>query len=201
MNHIVFDIETVPCVELREDKALHMMQRQKLERKYKKEETIESHMADYVAGMSLEPGTAQVVAICALGTDERIFQRWSQDEATVLKDFAFWLNDQDHASVLVGFNIRKFDLPVLAAAFIRQRLPIPSMIARALLSPYIWTIDYYTTFGTGLQRFCQALGLEPLAVSGANVAELFEAKDMAAIGRHCVDDVRLVMELHKRVHG
>jgi predicted PolB exonuclease-like 3'-5' exonuclease len=204
MNHVIFDIETVPAESCRNDDALKLIQRRKLENKYKKPETIESHMADFVRGMSLEPGTAQVCCICAsvMGKDNA-FGMANQNERELLVAFADWLNKLDDMTpYFVGFNIRKFDIPVLVAAYLRKRLPIPSSLTRALLTPYSWTIDYYSLFpGTALQRFAQALGLDPLAVSGGDVAELFEQGQIPEILRHCTDDVNMVYAIHERVHG
>jgi hypothetical protein len=205
MLHIIFDIETVPALSCRNDEALALIQRRRLESKYKKPETIESHMADFVRGMSLEPGLAQVCAISAKCFDTSLaVSIATDDEEGLLIDFRAWLAlaDENRSATLVGFNIRKFDIPVLVAAYMRRGLHIPPVLTRALLEPYRWTIDYCALFpGAALQRFSQALGLEPLAVSGADVAELFEEHDFDAISRHCWDDVRMIEMIHERVHG
>ena len=203
MTHIVFDIETVPAESCQNDEGLKMIQLRRLQNKYKKPETIEAHMADFVRQMSLEPGTAQVCCICAavVGEDEA-FGMAADNEGKLLLEFAEWLHKIEEAPTFVGFNIRKFDIPVLVAAYIRCGLPIPSRLSRTLLNPYPWTIDYHALFpGTALQRFAQALGLEPLAVSGADVATLFEQENFSEILRHCTDDVNMVYAIHERVHG
>jgi len=203
MTHIVFDIETVPAESCRNDEALKMIQLRRLQNKYKKPETIEAHMADFVKQMSLEAGTAQVCCICAVVCGEdNSFGMAAANEGHLLHAFSDWLNNAGDVPTFVGFNIRKFDIPVLVAAYIRCGLPIPSKLARTLLNPYHWSIDYYSLFpGTALQRFAQALGLDPLAVSGADVAELFEQERFPEILRHCTDDVNMVYAIHEKVHG
>ena len=204
MTHIIFDIETVPAESCRNDEGLKLIQRRKLEAKYKKPETIENHMADFVKGMSLEPGTAQVCCICAaVQGEDKAFGLASPNENRLLHEFADWLKEAgDMAPTFVGFNIRKFDIPVLVAAYMRCGLPVPSDLARALNAPWGWTIDYYSLFpGTALQRFAQALGLGPLAVSGGDVAELFEQERFSQILAHCTDDVNMVYAIHEKVHG
>lgn len=199
MTHIVFDIETVAHQACLDDLALKQMAADKIKDRYVQEKTIEKHLAEIGSDYALNPGTAQVCCIVAVA-GEYSFTDAMQDEAQLLRDFAGWIGDIDAAPTLVGFNIRGFDLPVLAAAYIRNGITLPSQIARALTDRR-WTIDYYDIFKTGLQRFCQALGLEPLAGTGAQVQGWYDAGDFAAILRHCQDDVRLVREVHERVHG
>jgi len=203
MQHIIFDIETVPAESCKNDEALKMIQRRRLEAKYKKPETIESHMADFVKGMSLEPGTAQVCAICANVYDsDEAFGVASPDEHGLLSEFADWLDKVQDSPTFVGFNIRKFDVPVLVAAYMRQKIKVPPSLLVALNTPWAWIIDYYALFpNTALQRFTQALGLEPLAVSGADVAAMFEQESFSQILAHCADDVTMVCAIHERVNG
>ena len=199
-EHLVFDIETVPAQSAAEDPVLLKMAIDKVEGRYKTPKTIDEHMARIVPGMALEPGCAQVACICWKQDHHAIQGHVDRDEKHLLTRFAEVLGEL-HQPTFISFNGSKFDVPVLAAAYVRQGMSVPPHLRRALLEPYRVQIDYCKMFPTGLQRFAQALGLEPLAVSGADVGPLWEAGDLEAIKRHCVDDVRVLAALHHRVHG
>lgn len=199
-EHFIFDIETVPAQSAAEDPVLLKMASDKIEGRYKTPKTIDEHMARVVPSMALEPGCAQVACICWQLDSFEIQGIVDRDEKHLLTRFTEVLAEL-HQPTFVGFNSAKFDVPVLAAAYVRQGMSVPPHLRRALLEPYRTMIDYFRLFPTGLQRFAQALGLEPLAVTGADVGPLWEAGDLEAIKRHCVDDVRVLAALHHRVHG
>ena len=199
-EHFIFDIETVPAQSAAEDPVLLKMAEDKISGQYVKEETIAKHMSKVVPAMALEPGCAQVACICWQLDSFEIQGIVDRDEKHLLTRFAEVLGEL-HQPTFISFNGSKFDVPVLAAAYVRQGMSVPPHLRRALLEPYRVQIDYCKLFPTGLQRFAQALGLEPLAVSGADVGPLWQAGDLEAIKRHCVDDVRVLAALHHRVHG
>lgn len=205
MNALVLDIETRPDaflmdnVEFWQRKALDIEPDGRLKDPLKIEEDKAKKLQQKRDQAALSPFAGLIACIGV--------QHWSEDKPTVfcveeatrygeqgmLQEFDLWLSKWPRDFVVVGFNIRDFDMPFLLARLAVHgmacpRLPMPRNYRRC-----IDLCDVFTSFSLSDWRIA-ALGRKPKEVDGADLLHI-PLEDLA---KHCSEDVVDEMELAQR---
>jgi predicted PolB exonuclease-like 3'-5' exonuclease len=105
--------------------------------------------------------------------------------------------------VIVSFNGRGFDIPVLELAALRYGIPIPHHFGQKYGNRYRFqddwhldVMDYLSGYGAsprprgGLSTLSAMVGLPPKDTHGGDVEALYTAGDIDKINRYCRNDVR-----------
>jgi predicted PolB exonuclease-like 3'-5' exonuclease len=110
--------------------------------------------------------------------------------------------------ILVGHNIKGFDIPFLAKRYLARKKFIPKTFQVVGKKP--WEIPHIDTmelmrFGGGasmsLRSACLLLGIEDPkgSVCGSEVPQMFREGKVDTIGEYCKGDVIAERELYKRI--
>jgi DNA polymerase elongation subunit (family B) len=183
MRSLIFDIETAPCRAAEYAQAFP---------KSKKKPGLHAIISQVVAIGHTDGHTPLVLA----GTDEEALLRRFADD---LKEHL------DNGGVLVGFNIKNFDIPLLQlrAAKYGIRLDFPDR-----RSPRI--IDIYEVLGGKWQSDISSCSLSELgwflygqgkATNGSDVARMWATGDIEGIRAHCLEDIKLTEKIYKDFMG
>ena len=128
-----------------------------------------------------------------------------QEERKMLYFLREWLNNNTNMdSIVVGHNVRGFDLPKLRNAYLRHRLKLPELLAitaRPDEGPQVvdtaqlfkaFSMEHRNDFCPSISDMAQSLGL-PMpkgVISGADVPRLHAAGRYQEILTYCaIDDV------------
>lgn len=212
-NFLYLDVETIPCQDVSKREAL--VASAKPPANYKKEETIaawrEYNAADIIAKTSFDGGIGHICQISA-----NIGDKWSnmtvtdiELEAGNLAVFANFLADcETYAGmppVIVGHNVNAFDIRFIWQRAIVLGVNLPRWFPK---DPKPWggeTFDTMTAWagqrGTvSLDNLAKYLGLEGKGgVNGSMVAQMWADGKHDEIAVYCMDDVKLVKAIHKRM--
>ena len=92
--------------------------------------------------------------------------------------------------LLIGFNIRRFDLPVLAPYLFRsvENLPVLDLLD---------TIEKFRGHRASLESIAAPTLKQHKSGSGADALELFKENRMEELKRYCLEDVRLTKEIYE----
>lgn len=134
-----------------------------------------------------------------------------QDEAHMLVSLATWINAHtDPSTILVGHNVRSFDLPKLRGAYVRNRLPLPLCLRPVMDGPGQPITDTMKLFGSysmenrdtpfvGLDTVCRVFGVpRPKSViSGADVPRYHKEGRFAEILTYQCIDVDATTEIYR----
>lgn len=127
-------------------------------------------------------------------------------EAEMLESLESFL-DSDNV-ILVGHNIKGFDIPFVAKRFMAHRMRVPKALNVGGLKP--WEIKHEDTmelmrFGGGasmsLRSACLMLNIDDPKDStcGSEVPALFRAGRVEEIGKYCAGDVIAEREVYNRI--
>lgn len=122
----------------------------------------------------------------------------------------FWRRIEAHDGLVVSFNGRAFDLPVLELQALRHGCAAPRALAernglRQRFGRHVDLHDWLTNYGVirlrgGFDLVARLAGLPgKSAVSGADVQRLWERGHWAEIHRYCADDALQTYVLWLRV--
>lgn len=149
--------------------------------------------------LTLDGARVVSVAICSL-TDSTIFDMdsiCSNNEESIAKFFAEYMNDMGATCKVVGFKHLTFDLPILNRILhtYKQRLKYPFGKwdgVDLIHTPY--------NHGLTLKNLAQAYGIsrdpEVSDVHGEDVAKLFSEQSFDLIEKYNREDVRITAELY-----
>lgn len=166
-------------------------------RAIKRDESVQKFAA-------LSPTLARIVCVGLAAED------WVKTlvgpEASILARLASVL---EGTGGICGFNVRSFDVPTIAMAYIRHGLPMPKILARCRdckpwESPLVEIADW-ARWGYGrhvsLQEACVGLGIaDPKGeCDGGAVQQLYQAGKIEEIAAYCRRDVEATKELAKRL--
>jgi 3'-5' exonuclease len=138
------------------------------------------------------------------------------DSKTLTTSFWNWLmrfqGGKDKSGVLVSFNGRGFDVPVLELAAIRYCVPIPQHFNAQYGNRYRYqtdchvdVMDFLANYGAsprprgGLSMYAMICGLPAKNTHGADVEALYQAGEIARINRYCRNDVRRLYAVWARL--
>ena len=210
---LVFDIETVPAVDLR--KAPPTVA-QAVTKYADRQEWDESKV------MSLSPWFGKVVS-CAVGDgeaeDPEVTVFVVPPEGAVLGEMPSWIRPVSEADLLrafwalagdascvVSYNGRGFDVPFLIGRSLIRNVPVrvDLMSSRYSLRPHL---DLYSVLGargrgpSSLDVICWSLGLTSPKedMDGSMVAVEYDKGELAKIAEYNAGDVRATTRVYQRV--
>lgn len=197
----VFDIETTPRPGI-----MDTFYPQWAESKYPGKEGQE---LEDMAALHAEFGMICAIAIGNALTDEapKVYTAGSVEEEKELIKSVTDIFDSENA-VLVGHNIKGFDIPFVAKRFMAQVGFVPRALNFGGKKP--WEIPHIDTmelmrFGGGasmsLRSACLLLNIaDPKgSVCGSEVPQLFREGRTAEIGQYCAGDVVAERELYRKI--
>lgn len=132
-------------------------------------------------------------------------------ERGMLANLRTWLDvHADNGSVLVGHNVRGFDLPKLRNAYVRHRLTLPLCLRPREGEPDQPVTDTMRLFErfsmehrdspfVSLDTVCSAFGLPrpKQYITGADTPRLFDEGQYAEILTYCAIDVDVTAEIYR----
>lgn len=210
---MVFDIETVAI-----DGAAELADAISAPANYKDPEKIAAYIIEarraQLERASLYPWTARIVALGTIDmTDvEEVSICPSEVEERQAID-RFWQR-ATYSDVgievlrpLVGFNVLKFDLPVLMARSRLLGVRYPKVDLTPWKSKHVVDLAWELTFGQpreiqlrSLKWFAKRFDLpSDDTVSGADIAGLVAAGNWDAVRAHCLSDIRTTKALAERL--
>ncbi len=157
---------------------------------------------------SLNAWSGQIICI-GIGIDDNIATLAGMPEKDLLEAFWTLVRDKIAQHVIVTFNGKDFDIP-----FIQKRSGIRKVFQGQKM-PSITCNRYYndrhfdvmqvlSNFGKetwmSLQDYCIMYGIpvdDP--ITGCDIGPLWMAGRIKEIEQHCASDVRLTLELYKRI--
>ena len=197
----VFDIETTPRPGIMD--TFYPMW---AETKYPGKEGQE---LEDMAALHAEFGMVCAIAIGNALTDDppTVHTAGSVEEERDLLESVSDIFDSENA-ILIGHNIKGFDIPFMAKRFMAQLGFVPRALNFGVKKP--WEIPHIDTmelmrFGGGasmsLRSACLLLNIEDPkgSVCGSEVPQLFREGRTAEIGQYCAGDVSAERELYKRI--
>ncbi len=215
MNRVVFDIETLgfPLESLDEERQAYLLKFAKTE-----EERVEA-----IQKLSLNPFTAQIIAIGMLNPDSnqgKVFYQAPKQEPTFSEDGLvefvscseeevlqeFW-KTMNHYAQFITFNGRTFDCP-----FLMLRSALLGIKSTRNLLPYRYNaaehcdlIEQLTFYGSfrkfSLDFYCKGFGIKSPksdGITGLDLGPLFTEGRFLEIAHYCLGDVKATAELYHR---
>lgn len=178
-KYLVIDVETVPL-----DLAVYFEE---------EEDTRTDH---------LNPIQSKIIAAgIRSGNRSEIFM--GEDESHILTQFwEEWsaIRRGDRDIKIVGFNIAKFDMPMLTSRSFQNNVTVSPFLLKDLIdlreriSAFQWRPK-----GT-LQDYAEAIGLTPNTGGGENVAFWYRDGDLDAIRAHLMEDLEVTDEVFRKAH-
>ncbi|EXJ16946.1 ribonuclease H-like domain-containing protein [Imhoffiella purpurea] len=132
------------------------------------------------------------------------------DEGAMLAGMAAWLDTQTDAdTILIGHNVRAFDLPKIRGAFVRHRLALPACLkprtdgsqpmtdTMSLFKSF--SMEHRDAFAVGLDVVCTAFGIPrpKQVISGDDVPRLHREGHFAEILIYNAIDVDATTEIYR----
>lgn len=202
MKRLVLDIETVPRPGIM-DTWFQQWAGEKNPDKTPEE-------LEHLAGLYPEFGMACCVCLKEYGADNMAFSRaaLAGEEKEMLYALGSWL---DHPGVvLIGHNIKGFDIPFLAKRYMAQALPLPVALKTAGKKPCdiphqdtmeLMKFGGYTPMS--LRSACLLMDLpDPKEYEhGDQVWDFFRAGDKDRIKHYCEGDVTAAESILKRLES
>lgn len=204
MNAVIFDIETVPDVELL-DLALESARSRAEARRNDDPENVN---VEAVKGeMALSPIFGRIVAVGTIDAeDENRLIRVGESESQIVE--SMWSNLAGYG-LFVGFNSMSFDVPFLELRSRVLGVHIPVQISQRR---YYWQnhIDLLQLLSNwrgnrtrhlklDLATMARVLGVEPPVGASAEIPRLYESGEYGAIEDHLESDLRATFEVWKRL--
>jgi predicted PolB exonuclease-like 3'-5' exonuclease len=208
-THTFFDIETAPLLN-----AADYLTDPEPDARLTDPEKIAADLTKKRAAQldrcGLDWNVGRVVAMAWARDDEPIQVRTCEDSHAEMGALAeFWQASRN--SVLVGFNVRTFDVPFCLQRSRYLNVPAPKLnLARYRRDP-ICDLREELTFddirygermpmSTSLKAFARRFGFGVTdAIAGSEIAELVEAGQWDAIAAHVQSDVELTRLLAQRI--
>ena len=206
---IVFDIETgpLPLAELvippfvaSEVKLGNIKNPDLIAEKIQRAE--ETHVSDYIRSAALSAMSGQVLCIgYSIGNEEpQVLCADTDGEAAMLQQFWSLINTEDRQPNLLGFNIKRFDLPFLVRRSWKHKVQVPYWLRNGrywseLIVDIreVWQLGDSQAQGS-LGAITQFLGLGGKSGDGAKFSELWQSDRPAAIA-YCLKDVSLTRDV------
>jgi len=138
------------------------------------------------------------------------FKSLSGDEEKILKDSnKIWSNFIKKGYIGCGYNIKRFDLPLLNIKHYQHNVRIPHLLDVKDKKPWdIQHVDLFEKWNHGfnsyvsLDEVCYALGIESPKgqMDGSEVHSEFYAGNIERIIRYCEGDVEVLPRIFDRIY-
>lgn len=217
---LVFDIETVRCVDILPESG-PLFEAWKYQRRKEEEETYEQLALSFSTSAPLYAPFAKVVAASFgyfKGGEVFIKSFSGLDEKELLIELSAFLNSDSVREnfSLSGLAIQGYDCPMLAKRCLSHGLPIPDILDNSTKKP--WEVDLYDLnpilkmggfYQESLVTSCYLLGVpSPKCdnVDGSQVSDIFygvgkEKAKLAVIAAYCNEDVHATLNCFLRLLG
>lgn len=96
----------------------------------------------------------------------------------------------EHTSLVIGFNINKFDLPVLSPYYIGEMVQFPAL-------DILEEVEKFLGFRVALDDLARATLNVKKTGHGFLAIEYFRKGEMDKLKAYCLDDVRITKELYE----
>lgn len=201
MQYIIFDIETIPDIDLirkienskEDDETVLNNFKEKNIKKfghdffkiiYQRIISIGALVLSVDRNFNIQP----VTKLCIFGTDEK----------KIIHEFLFFQSVQEHC--LVSYNGSKFDLPVIAARGTKHNLDMSFLNSKNKWDSYFYSekihIDLCEKFrflnpSSSLYELCMLFDIiaKPDGISGKDVYSLFKENKIEDINNYVLEDV------------
>ena len=212
MSLIHIDIETIPSGELPTTEWMldnHPKTMSKADTIQKWAEDAENKEAIH-RKKSLDYLQAQIIVVGAAKDDDDIVSFQGDDEKEVLTQFDKWLGNLDtntpaYAHGICGYNIKKFDAPMLFARAVKYGLdriqqlvqfrPFDERVYDVMEMAYPMLRNEYVS----MDNLCAFLGLEGKGeIDGSMVYDYYKEGRLAEIAEYCRKDVEKTRTLYHK---
>lgn len=162
---------------------------------------IEEELAQQIGNRAKDPLHARMVSVSVatvFGDTIDNLKVMTDNEGSPVEFFVEYLkevcSEYQLKYTLVGFNIKRFDLPIVARTLAASNLKLPQRLGK-------WdVIDLYEwPFGRGkgtLKSWCRSFGIElKHDGNGSQVAQLYAEKDFASLAAYNESDVEATANL------
>jgi DNA polymerase elongation subunit (family B) len=216
-NILFIDIETVPQTYLYSDldETTRSLFESKTRFMHSEEKTFDV-LYNERSGIYAEFGKIVCISVGYLqetrtGRQITVKSFAHQDEETLLRQFAKFLDDNDY-HLLCGHNAKEFDFPFICRRSLINGLPLPRLLSIAGKKPWeiahidtmeLWKFGDYKAY-TSLALLCHVFGIPTSKddISGADVSRVYhEEDDLNRIKRYCEKDVVALIQLYLRMQG
>ena len=215
---IFIDIETVAQKEKFEQLNLNFQElwAEKSNQKYKNDDLSPAETFEKYAAIYAEFGQIVCISVGMIvpstadePTHFRVKSYTNTNETALLNDFTALitkLQTQDQHKILVGHNIKEFDIPYLCRRMLANGIKIPTLIDMNGLKPWeiihidtlqLWRFGDYKSY-TSLKLLAAVLGIQSPKddIDGAMVGKVYyETQDLQRIARYCEKDVITVAQI------
>lgn len=161
-------------------------------------------LAERIATASLEPDLCEVVAVAVdSGQGAEGMTRAELDEQQQLE----WIWDRVAGSRLVGFNIMKFDLPVLIRRSQLLGIPYPHINLDRYRTPHVDLLNVLSFDGVisfrSLAFYCRRFDIDVPEdiIAGSDIGGLVAAGEWDLVLAHVLCDVKKTKLLAERIHA
>lgn len=203
MNYLVLDIETVPepVPQSRVDEW-----RKELEAEYVKPETVVRKLEDKVSRSRFDFDGSRPICLgmCVLsGHGPELTESYSCVASQDSRDIAMGFAEATTGYLplkLVGFNLKKFDLPILFRWLHLSGVKLNHQFGRY---DVIDLIEHVAGPGqrVSLERACNAYGIETSKSDGSMVEGWYIAKAWDQIKAYCLEDIASTVKLFNAVRS
>lgn len=201
MRSVVFDLETVAAPDVADMIGpIHAPSHYKDIHKIRVYEI--DKLAERIASASLEPDLCEIVAVgYDVGGGPHAFTRAELDEAGLIA--TLW--EAIVGRRCIGYNILKFDLPVLIRRSQLLDIPVPTMVLDRYKTPHVDLLERLSFNGAityrSLDFYCKRFGLEVPCdeYQGRDIPGLVAEGDWAAVLKHCAADIEKTTALAQRL--
>lgn len=206
---IVWDIETVATLDTSLRESAEVQIREKLDAKYKRESTIESHFEEEITKLGLNSLYNQVIAFAYtlpfVGDSFQVGYAYNLNEADLMRDFISVMDhlyDIQGGLVHCGYNISGFDVPVMRMKMAKHRMKFKQ--AQIWPSSKYDMLDMYWDLGTPgtLDEVATALDLPTKYknYSGKDVQNLLDKNLKSDIIEYVKQDVVIEATLARLIY-
>lgn len=197
---VVFDIETVPTLSVES-----LLDPIRAPANYRDEAKIlayrQDKLTEKVLTASLEPDLCEVVAAgVKRGEEIKVYTRQDIDEAALIS----WLWGQLAGCQLIGYNILKFDLPVLIRRSQLLRVQYPRITLDRYRTPHLDLLERLSFNGLisyrSLAFYCRRFEIPcDDTIPSSSIPELAATGEWEQIRMHCYADVEKTALLAERL--
>ena len=162
----------------------------------------ENHTADYIRNAALDALSGQVLCIGYRKDNQEtgILCSDADGEAAMLRQWWALLNYYDRHPLLIGFNVKTFDLPFIIKRSWRHRVDVPYWIRNGRYWAdtivdlrEVWQLGDSRAQGS-LGAISRHLGLGDKTGTGAEFSLLWNTDRQAAID-YCLQDVKITAQV------
>ncbi len=162
---------------------------------------------------SLSGMDGRVTCIACMDEDdkeEKISILWNEDEKIILETFFKMLCDEEllkNNLVLLGFNIKSFDIPFIVKRAIVNEVFIPESLLKSqiidlrdICNSYELHFEKQSTATKGtLNEWAKIMGMEEKTEDGLKCIDYFINREWDKLKEHCQYDVEITSELYERL--